>query len=226
MAGLLVLIDVNKVLVSDTRDVSEYVAEAIRSRYGLQPEVNVDEYEGFTAQEMIADVLRKNGLKDDEINPRLEGCAEELGYSYYNVTGRESIEVMDGAGQLLDELGRRGALVGIATGEVEDQVKNRLHRAGLDGRIGFGSYGNRETDMKAIMSSAARLAAERGFDRGGKIVFLGSSPKAIGAAKELGFGAIGVASGRYSKEQLKEAGADTVVSGVKERGRILKAVFG
>ncbi len=223
MKEKLVLIEVNKVLVTDQRDVSEYVSEAIRSRYGMQPEVRLEDYEGMTSKEMIIDILKKVGLDDEEIAKRLDGCAEELGYSYYNVAGREAISIMDGSKQLLDEMSKRGFLIGIATGEVEELVKNRLERAGMLDYFKFGSYGNTGTSVKEILKMAfERAVREYGISDPRTVYVIASYPGILSAAKELGFNGIGVATGKYKKEELEKAGAEIVVSSLKEKGKIMK----
>lgn len=227
MADKLVLIDVNNTIVKDQRDVSEYVFEAIRSRYGLEAQFKLDDYEGVPAQLMIAGILEKNGVAKEEINSRLEGCAEELGYSYYNVAGHEPITVQEGARQVLDEFDRRGLLLGIATGDIEDVIRNKLQRAGLSGRFKFGEYGNREADLGRILKkAAARSVLEFGLQDGAVACVLASYPQIIRAAKSISMRAVGIASGRYSKEELAEAGADETAGSMKERSKIIRAALG
>ena len=123
MYDKLVLVDVNNVIVKDSRDVSEYIFEAIRSRYGLEAQFDINNYEGLSSKAMLRSILRKNGVPEEDINSRIDGCAEELGYTYYNVTGRDAIKTMDGSRQFLAELKKEGALVGIATGEIIEREK-------------------------------------------------------------------------------------------------------
>ncbi len=227
MADRLVLIDVNNTIVRDQRDVSDYVFEAIRSRYGLEPQFNLQDYEGVPAQLMLKDILEKNGVSAEEIKARLEGCAEELGYSYYNVTGREAIGVLNGAKQLLEELTKKGVLVGIATGDIEDVIKNKLQRANLTEYFKFGEYGNKEVDFREIIKKAIeRGKSEFGLSPSATTCVIANYPQIIKAAKEIGVKTVGISSGGYSKEELKSAGADEVVGGVNERGRILGLATG
>lgn len=227
MADKLILIDVNNTIVKDQRDVSEYVFEAIRSRYGLEAQFKLDDYEGVPAQLMIADILEKNGVTKEEINSRLEGCAEELGYSYYNVVGHEPITVQEGARKVLDEFDSKSALIGIATGDIEDVIKNKLQRAELFGRFRFGEYGNKETDLSRILeNAAARSVSEFGLQDGAVACVLASYPQMIRAAKSISMRAVGVASGRYSREELAKAGADETVDSMKDKSRIIRAALG
>lgn len=226
MADRLVLIDVNNTLVKDQRDVSEYVFEAIRSKYGFEAQFKFDDYEGMPAQLMLSDILEKNGVSKSEANARLESCAEELGYSYYNVTGHDPITVLNGSKQLLDELAKRDVLIGIATGDIEDVIKNKLQRAGLSDYFKFGEYGNKETDFKRVLQGAVEKAGQFGLGADAQVFVIASSPHIIAAAKASGIHAIGVASGRYPEHELSGAGAEVAVQGVKDRSKIMKKILG
>ncbi len=225
MADRLVLIDVNNTLVKDQRDVSEYIFEAIRSKYGFEAQFKLEDYEGTPAQLMLSDILEKNGVSKDEADARLESCAEELGYSYYNVTGRDPITLLNGSKQLLDELAKRGVLVGIATGDIEDVIKNKLQRAVLSDYFKFGEYGNKETDLKRILQKAVERAGQFGLGANAQVFVIASSPHMMAAAKANGMHAIGVASGRYSDHELSDAGAEAVVQSVKDRSKIMKTIL-
>ena len=122
----LVLFDVGGTLVKDAKDVSEYVAESIRNIYGTVVDVNLSDYQGMTSQQIAEDVLRRNGMPQEEIEQKLVRYTEDLFYTYYNVAGHDRQVVADGTKEILDEFSKRGALIGIATGEVERIARFRL----------------------------------------------------------------------------------------------------
>lgn len=226
MYDKLVLVDVNNVIVKDSRDVSEYIFEAIRSRYGLEAQFDINNYEGLSSKAMLRSILRKNGVPEEDINSRIDGCAEELGYTYYNVTGRDAIKTMDGSRQFLAELKKEGALVGIATGDIEDIVKNKLSRAGLSDYFAFGTYGNNEEDLTKIIKNAiSRAVSEFGFEQKGRVYAVTSSVEVIKAALAAGVTPLGVAVGKHNVEQLLSAGAEVAVEDIKKGSKIIKIVF-
>jgi phosphoglycolate phosphatase-like HAD superfamily hydrolase len=226
MYDKLVLVDINGIMVNDLKDVSEYIFEAIRSRYGFEAEFDIKEYEGISSKAMLRAILRKNGIPEEDINSRIDGCAEELGYTYYNVTGRDGIKTMDGSAQFLEELGRRGALVGIATGDIEDIIKNKIGRAGLTSFFKFGSYGNSEEDLSQIIrNSVSRATSEFGFQQSGTVYVISGSPDTIKAAKMVGAVPIGVATEKYNAKDMLSAGADLSVESIKKGSKIIKRIF-
>lgn len=226
MNDVLVLVDVNGIMVNDFKDVSEYIFESIRSRYGFEADFDIKDYEGISSKAMLRAILRKNGISDEEINSKIDGCVEELGYTYYNVTGRDGIKTMDGSMQFLQELEKRGALIGIATGDVEEVIKNKIGRAGLASFFKFGSYGNSEEDLSRIIrNSISRAVSEFGFSENGKVYVITGSLDMIKGAKSAGAIPIGVATDNHDAKEMLSAGADISVENIKKGSKIIKRIF-
>ena len=55
-------------------------------------------------------------------------------------------------------------------------------------------------------------------------VLIGDTPLDVSAAHEAGARAVGVASGSYGVDDLRDAGADTVLDGLGDTERVLAAV--
>jgi phosphoglycolate phosphatase len=217
----LVLFDLDKTLVADSKNISEYVAESIRNIYGMVVTVDLKKYEGDTAQNIAEAVLKEAGMPDNEILPRLNRYMEDVFYTYYNVAGHDKLLLKEGAKELLMELDKRSVLMGIATGEGERIVKFKTDKAGITQFFKLGAYGNTAKDFPQIIRSAVDDAVGRHGFNGRGIFIVSSSPYALKGAKELGFYAIGIANGGYKEPDLEAAGADLVVKSVKDRGRIL-----
>ena len=220
----LILFDVDKTLLVDSKDISEYVAESLRNIYGMVVSVNLNDYEGDTSQNIAEAVLRAAGMEEKEIKSRLNRYMEDVFYTYYNVAGHDKLKVHDGSAELLSDLEKRGMLIGIATGEGERIVKFKVEKAGLDKLFKIGGYGNNGKEMKDIIGFAINKAAEEHEFEKQSIFVVGSSPYAIKAAKELGLYAIAIADGKYSVDDLKAANPDVVVKSPKDKGKIISFV--
>lgn len=218
----LVLFDVNGTLVKDYLDVSEYVAESIRSMYGILTEVDLSKYEGFTSQEIAVSVLLDNGFPKEEIDAKLERYCEDLFYSYYNVAGHNKQIVLDGAESLLNELSKKdGALLGIATGEAERVARFRLEKVGFSKYFKIGAFGNKDKEFKGILGRAIATAPsdyeiEDTF-------FVGSAQRTLQEARTAGVHTIGVANGKTARADLDKI-SDTTVGSLKETSKILKTI--
>lgn len=219
----LALFDVKDLLTKDSIDISEYCAESIRNIYGVSIEFSMSDYAGMTAQETAEAALVANGMQKDDADEKLPRLMEDLFYTYYNVAGHEKQLIVDGADELLKELKSKGAVIGIATGEIEKIARFRLEKAGLSEYFSFGAFGNEARDANGIVEAALQKAgAEFGTGSGGLMVC--TCPSFIVAAKSKGMKCVGVASGAFAKEALADAGADLAVESLKDRGKIAKLV--
>jgi phosphoglycolate phosphatase-like HAD superfamily hydrolase len=121
--------------------------------------------------------------------------------------------VMPGVLDLLDRLTADGRLVGLITGNTEPAAHIKLARGGLNKYFSFGGYGsdaNERVDVCRKALDRAEHAAAGELDRAGSIA-IGDTPLDIEAGHGAGIRVVGVATGEYSTERLRDGGADWVV---------------
>lgn len=220
----LILFDVNDTLTRDTKDVSEYVSESIRNIYGTLADVDLSKYEGMTSKEIAEAVLLENGMPKEDIEQKLVRYTEDLFYSYYNVAGHDRQILIDGAKELLEELSKNGALMGIATGEAEKIARFRLEKAGLSGYFKFGAFGSEGKSARDILGKALEKA-KSGFAFSGDAVLVCSYPSFVIAAKSLGTRCAVFAGGKFSEAELKDDGADVVIKSLRDKDKVTKLLF-
>ena len=141
----------------------------------------------------------------------------------------DKYEILPGIVEILEELGSRtDVLLGLATGNVESGARIKLHRGGLNRYFDFGGYGSDSESRSALVRKAAEKALNRsGQPIDGRDVFvIGDTPRDIEAGKEAGFRTVGVATGQYSVQQLREAGADFAIEDFRrDRDYFLRSTF-
>jgi phosphoglycolate phosphatase len=134
------------------------------------------------------------------------------------VAESEGYRVLPGVRDRLDQLHRDGVLLGLTTGGTEAAAHIKLARGDLNHYFSFGGYGSDSPDRTEL--------TKRGIERAG-VVFgepldpstvpvVGDTPLDIEAAKAAGAIAVGVATGHFSVDQLREAGADHVLATLEE----------
>jgi len=122
--------------------------------------------------------------------------------------------ILPGVTELLPKLMDEGVLLGVTSGALEAGAHAKLARADLNRFFCFGGYGSDSKNRGELTRKAIERAEMiHGHAIDPKDVFVvGDTPLDIAAAHEAGAVAVGVASGRYSVEELKDAGADRVMS--------------
>lgn len=140
--------------------------------------------------------------------------AKRLEYLPEEVEGSEGYRVMPGTERLLDGLIEAGVLLGLVTGNVEPAAQIKLARADLNRYFAFGGYGSDSEDRGEL----TRRSLERGGAALGspldpaRCFSVGDTPRDVEAGHFAGIRVTGVATGKFSVDQLREAGADAAIS--------------
>jgi phosphoglycolate phosphatase-like HAD superfamily hydrolase len=138
---------------------------------------------------------------------RLDHLAEE-------VESSPGYVVKDCVVETLEQLRSDGILLGLTTGNVEEAAHVKLAREGLDRFFSFGGYGSDSPDRtaltrKALERAAAALGEE--IDRA-RCFACGDTPRDVEAGHGAGIRVVGVATGEFTVDELRDADADAVIS--------------
>ena len=145
------------------------------------------------------------------VQRRLEHLPEAVAES-------EKYRVLPGVPERLQQLSRAGHLLGLITGNGDGAAFIKLSRGDLMRWFSFGAYASAGVDRAGIVRQAvARGEAMFGEDLPNTEIFvIGDTPLDIQAAHAVGCTAIGVATGHYDADALREAGADHVVATLEQ----------
>jgi phosphoglycolate phosphatase-like HAD superfamily hydrolase len=134
------------------------------------------------------------------------------------VTASAGYRVLDGVVDTLQRLVGAGVTLGIVSGALEGAARIKLARGNLNRFFVFGGYGSDTANRAALTERAIEKAA----DLHGELVeprsvfVVGDTPNDVQAAKAVGAVAVTVATGNFTAEQLREAGADHVLASLAE----------
>ena len=123
--------------------------------------------------------------------------------------------VLPGGVDLLDTLAATpGVTVGLLTGNIAAGAAAKMRHFGLDRHFAFGAYGCDFADRNRLgpvaLERAARHAGRKFTPE--ETVVIGDTPKDIDCARAMGSGCVAVATGRFTVEELRTAGATRVVA--------------
>jgi phosphoglycolate phosphatase len=139
-------------------------------------------------------------------------------YLHQTVQDSEGYEVLAGVEELLPKLIDDGYLLGIVTGNVEAAAHITLQRANLNRFFSFGGYGSdsdERGELTKIALKRASLVYGEEVERD-QAFSVGDTPLDVTGAHAAGIKCVGVGSHKYTADQLREAGADYVITSLAE----------
>ena len=145
------------------------------------------------AQAYLEDQRIETRLREDQ--RRGEGAELEIGERRVTACLLDALEA------------RSGIILGLLTGNLEQGARAKLGAVGIDfERFRIGAYGSDHEHRPELPAVArARTRGRLGIDiRGEAMVVIGDTPADLTCGRSLGASAIGVATGRYSIEELLE----------------------
>jgi phosphoglycolate phosphatase len=186
--------------------------------YGVDANVAEHTDAGMTDPEIAAIIFREVVGREGSPEERAKAIAGYLRHLPDTVADSEGYRVMPGIEALLDRLIDDGALLGLVTGNIEAAAHVKLARAGLNRFFSFGGYGSDSADRTEVTEAALRRAELVSGDALGEgdCFSVGDTPRDVVAGHGAGIKVVGVATGSYSVDQLREVGADWALEDVTE----------
>lgn len=226
----IVLFDIDGTLLR-SGGVGRIAMERALIRVFGSPGSNEYHYDGKTDRQIVRDLMRLDGLTDEQIDAQMDELLREYvgGLHEELASGERDVHVFVGVRELLDELDKRGDItLGLLTGNVEQGARAKLGAAGMDiDRFkvnAFGSDNELRPELPAVAQQRARevLGKEIAGDR---VVVIGDTPADIRCGEGIGARAIGVATGRYSKEELLSHGAYAVFENLADTEAVMQRIL-
>lgn len=186
-------------------------AHAFRTVYGIEARVNEIVTAGMIDNGIIVEILGQHGVAVHDIHAHLTEAAQAMLAYFLEHEDEGEYLPLAGVEEFLIDLRARDIPIGLLTGNVGGIGWRKCEKAGIRHFLDFGAFGNealRRSDLVPIAKERARglcPAAEN-------FVIVGDTPRDIACAKEARIHSIGVATGRYSKEELIAAGADAAIA--------------
>ena len=120
---------------------------------------------------------------------------------------------LPGVNVLLDALEpREDVYLGLLTGNFKDGAQVKLERFDLWRYFRCGAFGDDAPDRNALVPVALERAAACGMPAfaAADVIVVGDTPNDVACAQAVGAVPIGVATGGYTADQLRQCGADIV----------------
>ena len=139
--------------------------------------------------------------------------------------GTGTKQALPGVHQLLGELENRDDVaVGLLTGNFVDGAKIKLEHFDLWKYFRFGAFGDDSADRNALVPIAVERAREKGIaDVDPRdVLVVGDTPFDVACALAVGAVPVGVATGGFTVDQLRDSGAEIVFQDLSNTSAFLR----
>ncbi len=219
------LFDIDGTLIDSAGAGRGAIETALLEVYGTAGPIDDFPFDGRTDPEIARVLLGRAGLTAGDIDeglPRLwrtytANLKEEV------AARKNHMKPLPGVPELLDAVSEMDVGVGLVTGNIEAGAQTKLTAVGLWERFSFGGYASDADDRNDIPPFAIRRATEASGARTDpeRTWIIGDTGHDVACAHACGLQALGVATGRFSVEQLLDFGADEALSSLRNTPRVL-----
>jgi phosphoglycolate phosphatase len=187
--------------------------EGIRKVTGLSTTLDNIPTAGMLDQDLIATMLRAGGYSKRGIRLAMRRIQAACQSCYLADCASDlRVNVCVGVPEFLSRLERRGAALGLVTGNLSQIGLKKMELAGLRAYFSIGAFAEDGTTRTRLAQVAARRARKRGLiGRECRISLIGDHTNDVEAAKRNGFQAIAVATGITPIEELQASEPDILV---------------
>jgi phosphoglycolate phosphatase-like HAD superfamily hydrolase len=218
----LLLFDIDQTLLQSSRGHRAAFEQGFLEAYGVTFSMEGLELGGMTDREIIVELMRVARVPEPVIQARLDQCIRVMEHRYAEILKADDLVVLPGVVGLLEALNNRPeVLMGLVTGNLETIAWGKVRKVGLAKYFKLGGFGNEDVIRSHLVESAIQRAVRHhGFSVANNVYLFGDTPRDIDAGHAARAIVVAVATGHFSKYDLKKAGADWVIGSMAEKEKI------
>ncbi len=169
---------------------------------------------GNTDTAILREACRQAGIPGEVMEAQTEAILEAMCATVAERRHELDLVKMPGVEEVLRHLARRGALLGVATGNLEMIGWIKIEQAGLREWFRFGGFSDHLPVRAELVAQAAQKARE--LTAGEKICVVGDTPRDIEAARANSLSVIAVATGNSSFDELAACEPDVCTTSLAD----------
>ncbi|MFQ6019198.1 MAG: HAD family hydrolase [Dehalococcoidia bacterium] len=220
----IIVFDIDQTLLYTGGAGTKAMTRAFQEMFGIANGFAGVEFSGRTDVAILRDAFYAHNIEDN-----FQAQVERFKESYFRYLEKALPEtegrLMPGVEHILTDLdGRSDVLLGLATGNFRQSAEMKLQHYGICDRFRGGAYADDAEERTDIVRLAVQRLAVDASDAPQALV-VGDTPYDVASARASGSIAVGVATGDYSVDELRRAGADIVFADLSDwRGAIARLV--
>lgn len=178
---------------------------------------------GSTDTAILHEACQQAGIPAEVMEQHTEAILEAMRHAVAEQRDQLNLIRMPGVEKVLDHLARKGALLGVASGNLEAIGWIKIEQAGLREWFRFGGFSDRYSIRPELIVQAAAKARELARDLAGargnsnvSVCVVGDTPRDIDAAKANSLPVIAVATGNYTFDELQKLEPEACASSLAD----------
>jgi phosphoglycolate phosphatase-like HAD superfamily hydrolase len=179
----------------------ESFAASVRRVTGFEVTLAGIPMQGNTDTAILVEACRQAGIPAEVLREQTSAILEAMCRNVAERRQEFDLRVMPGVQDFLRHLADKGALLGVATGNLEAIGWIKIEAAGLREWFRFGGFSDRFPVRSELVDQAARKARELAGGHA-SVCVVGDTPRDIEAARANGLPVIAVATGRSDFDEL------------------------
>ncbi|MDO8679085.1 MAG: HAD family hydrolase [Acidobacteriota bacterium] len=229
MRPALILFDIDGTLLLSGRAGLRAMTRAFHDTFGLAKGFEGAHFGGRTDSFLVSHALHAAGLPDrPDQHERFKTAYLPLLAEEIQQPGTGHKGLMPGARELLDALSDfPDVYLALLTGNYRDAAAIKLTHFEIADHFEWGAFSDDSPDRNALVPIARRRAETYDVPAAAleRIFVIGDTPHDIACAKCAGARSIAVATGGYSMEDLRAAGADEVVADLSDTEAVISLLI-
>ena len=170
---------------------------------------------GSTDTAILSEAFRLAGIPEEVLETQLKAVLASMCQTVAQRRHEMDLLVMPGVEATLSHLAHLGALLGVATGNLEMIGWIKIEEAGLRQWFRFGGFSDKFPIRSELVGHAARKARELA-GAAASVCVVGDTPRDIEAAHANSLPVIAVATGHYSFDELLELRPEVCASSLAD----------
>ncbi|HJU43757.1 MAG TPA: HAD family hydrolase [Vicinamibacterales bacterium] len=225
MTPALILFDVDGTLLLSGRAGLRAMTRAFQEAFGITDAFKGESFGGRTDSYLVSKALKQAGLPDTTENhdrfraTYLPLLAEEIEHP-----GQGHKGLMPGARELLEALQEYDHLhLALLTGNYREAAEIKLQHFEIWEFFEWGAFSDDHQDRNELVPIAKTRAETYDIPAEAieRVIVIGDTPHDIECARVAGAKSIAVATGGFTVEQLKDAGADEVLRDLSDTQQVI-----
>lgn len=189
---------------------------AVRRVTGIETTTDHVPVQGMLDRDIFAAMLRDAGVGNGRIRKWMPSLVEAAQRVYVRRCPDLRRKVCPGVRQLLYSLDRRGAALGLVTGNLTRIGWKKMENAGLGRYFRFGAFSELGRTRADLVRLALKEARGRGWlGRDTRVALVGDHPNDILAARANRVRSVAVATGLSPLEELRAHAPDVLVADLR-----------